>query len=423
MGRLAICAAILLTGVLRAGELGPPEDVSFRAVVDGSTQRYVLLLPQPFVAEQSHHLMVALHGHGSDRWQFAKHDSGSPAAARAVGAKYGMIYVCPDYRAKTSWMGPAAEADVVQILRAMRDRYAIGKVFLVGGSMGATSALTFAALHPDLVDGVVACNGLANHLEYERFQEAIVASFGGTKREIPVEYKRRSAEYHPEAFVMPVAFTTGGKDTSVPPDSVIRLAGILRKLDRRVLHIHRPEGGHSTTIPDATEALEFVVQQALGTTAPPAGGSLFAGQHPLSDDAEGRVELGLRVSVQAAGTLAAGWFYQARSETGQHVLRLWSQDGKELARAVAPAAAGAGWRRVPFRAPVAVAPGQILVLSYTADSHYVATAEGLARPVVRDGITAEAGLYSFETLGQMPDKTYRNMNYFLDLTYEKGGKE
>ena len=39
--------------------------------------------------------------------------SGTPVAARAAAVKYCMIYVSPDYRAKTSWMGPKAEADMV----------------------------------------------------------------------------------------------------------------------------------------------------------------------------------------------------------------------------------------------------------------------------------------------------------------------
>ena len=73
-----------------------------------------------------------------------------------------MIMVCPDYRAKTSWMGPKAEADVLQIIAELKKQYKIDKVFVCGGSMGGSSALTFTAMHPDLVDGVVSVNGTAN---------------------------------------------------------------------------------------------------------------------------------------------------------------------------------------------------------------------------------------------------------------------
>lgn len=422
MKLVLLSVGLLVAWTLSGGELGEPRDVTFQAQVDGSTQRYVERLPVPFAAEEVHHLMIALHGHGSDRWQFAQSDAGSAVASRAVAAKYGMIFVSPDYRAKTSWMGPLAEADVLQIIRTMRDRYRIGDVFLVGGSMGATSALTFTARHPGLVAGVVACNGLANHLEYENFQDAIAASFGGNKQQVPLEYKQRSAEYYPEAFTMPVAFTTGGQDRSVPPESVTRLANVLKKLDRRVLLIHRPEGGHSTTVPDATAALEFVVQEALGLGVE-GGGVFFAGQVPASDDAAGHVEVGLRLAVQAAGLIRGLWFYQARSETGEHVLHVWDAEGRELAQATVPAAEGPAWRYAELPVPLGVAAGQKLVLSYTADTHYVATPEVFVQPVVRAGITAEAGVYSFDELGKMPTKTYRQMSYLLDLVYERSGTE
>jgi len=261
---LASATYLLLSSlVLGASDLGVPKDVGFAARVDGTTQRYVELLPSDFDATKEHHVLMAFHGHGSDRGQYVKQNRGSCTGARNIAAKYGMVFISPDYRARTSWMGPKAEADVVQIIQELRARHRIGKIFLVGGSMGGSSVLTFAALHPDLVAGVCSCNGTANHLEYERFQPAIRASFGGTKEQIPLEYKKRSAEYWPEAFTMPVAITAGGKDRSVPPGSVLRLAHVLKQMKRRVLVVYRPDGGHSTTTADATAALEFVVQQAL----------------------------------------------------------------------------------------------------------------------------------------------------------------
>ena len=96
-------------------------------------------------------------------------------------------------------------------------------------------------------------------------------SFGGTKSKIPLEYKNRSAEYWPERLTMPVAFTTGGKDVSVPPQSVLRLAEILKKLRRPVLLIHREDGGHSTDYDDARKILDFVITtRTVTTTSAPA---------------------------------------------------------------------------------------------------------------------------------------------------------
>jgi pimeloyl-ACP methyl ester carboxylesterase len=239
-------------------------DVAFTAACDGTEQRYVLMLPAGFKADQPHDLLIALHGHGSDRWQFARDPRDECRAARDVAAAHDMIYVSPDYRAKTSWMGPKAEADLVQIIGELKRQHRIGRVFLCGGSMGGTSSLTFAALHAELVDGVAAMNGTANHVEFAGFQDAIAASFGGSKTEIPDEYKKRSAEFWPERFTMPVGITAGGKDAIVPPQSVVRLANILTASGRNVLLIQREEGGHSTNYDDAKAILEFVIQQARG---------------------------------------------------------------------------------------------------------------------------------------------------------------
>lgn len=254
-------AALAASTVLVAESI----DVVFKAKRDGTDQRYVVILPEDFDAEKPHSVLIALHGHGSDRWQFVKDKRDECRAARDAAAKHRLIYVSPDYRAKTSWMGPAAEADVVQIMAELKAKYRVDKVIVSGGSMGGTAALTFAALRPDLVDGVVSMNGTANLVEYDQFQGAIAASFGGTKADKPDEYKKRSAELHQGRLTMPIACTTGGKDRAVPPDSVLRLAEWLKAKERPMRLIHRPDGGHSTNYADATEAFEFVLSELAKT--------------------------------------------------------------------------------------------------------------------------------------------------------------
>ncbi len=243
-----------------------PQDITFKSTLDATEQRYVELLPEGFDEKALHDVVLALHGHGSDRWQFIKDARGECKGVRDVAVKFGCIVVSPDYRAKTSWMGPAAEADVVQIIEEVKQRHHVGRVFVAGGSMGGTGALTFTALHPDLVAGVCSMNGTANLVEYEKFRDAQAESFGGTKEQVPEEYRKRSAELWPEKFTMPVAFTTGGKDAVVPPESVLRLAEKLKQANRRVLSIHRESGGHSTNYEDTCAAMEFVFTEAGALT-------------------------------------------------------------------------------------------------------------------------------------------------------------
>ncbi len=268
---LRFAAAAFLVALNHAALAQAPLDLEFRAKADGSMQSYVEWLPPGFDAATTNDALLAFHGHGSDRWQFIRDARGECRGSRDVAARFGMIFVCPDYRAKTSWMGPLAEADTVQLIAELRQRHRVGRVFLVGGSMGGTAVLTFAALHPELVAGVCSLNGTANHVEYDKFQDAIAASFGGTKAQVPAEYKQRSAELWPEKFTMPVAFTTGGQDALVPPQSVLRLAEKLKQAGRKTLSLHREQGGHATTYEDTTAALEFVLREASATPLVPAG--------------------------------------------------------------------------------------------------------------------------------------------------------
>jgi pimeloyl-ACP methyl ester carboxylesterase len=247
----------------QAEEPEPPEDCAFKARIDGSTEHYVKLLPARFDPLKQHHLLIVLHGHGSDRWQYVREPRGECRAARDVAARFSFIFISPDYRAATSWMGPRAEADLVQIIQELRAQYRVDKIIVSGASMGGAGALSFAALHPELVDGVVSLNGTANLLEYENFQPAIQASFGGTKLQIPEEYKKRSAEYWPERLTMPIALTAGGQDTAVPPQSVVRLAKVLKTLQRPVLLLMQDNGGHSTSYEESIAAYEFTIYETL----------------------------------------------------------------------------------------------------------------------------------------------------------------
>ena len=119
--------------------------------------------------------------------------------------------------------------------------------------MGGTSALIFATLHPELIAGVCALNPTANLVEYAGFKDAIDTSYGSAE-----ERQKRSPELHADRLAIPVALTTGGQDTSVPPDSTLRLA---KKL-KRVLSLHRDTGGHSTSYEDTVKAMEWVLGEA-----------------------------------------------------------------------------------------------------------------------------------------------------------------
>ena len=101
------------------------QDVTFKAQCDGTEQKYVLLFPKTFTASVPHDLLIALHGHGSDRWQFINQERDECRVARDFAAEHEMLFVSPDYRASTSWMGPKAEADVVQMITDLKQAYRV----------------------------------------------------------------------------------------------------------------------------------------------------------------------------------------------------------------------------------------------------------------------------------------------------------
>lgn len=67
---LASTAWFLIISGANAEEFQTPEDVVFSSRLDRTEQRYIVLLPDKFDATVPHDVLLALHGHGSDRWQF-----------------------------------------------------------------------------------------------------------------------------------------------------------------------------------------------------------------------------------------------------------------------------------------------------------------------------------------------------------------
>jgi hypothetical protein len=108
--------------VLAASNSSVTNDVAFTASCDGTRQKYVQVLPADFTPNKPVDILIVLHGHGSDRWQFIRQDRPECRAVRDVARQRGMILISPDYRAKTSWMGPKAEADLVQIISELKEK-------------------------------------------------------------------------------------------------------------------------------------------------------------------------------------------------------------------------------------------------------------------------------------------------------------
>jgi N,N-dimethylformamidase beta subunit-like protein/uncharacterized protein DUF4082/Big-like domain-containing protein len=144
---------------------------------------------------------------------------------------------------------------------------------------------------------------------------------------------------------------------------------------------------------------------------------------PAVDDTGG-AELGLRFSPTTDGFITGIRFYKGTGNGGTHVGSLWRTTGERLAQATFSSESASGWQTVRFPTAVPVSAGQTYVASYTAPQgrysmeKYAFSSQGVnAGPLqVAGGFGATpAGVYSYP--GQYPDASFRNSNYFVDVTF------
>ena len=75
---------------------GNLNDIIFKSKVDLSEQRYIQILPVDFTSERRYDLIIALPGHGSDRWQFANDPRDECNAFRSFAVNHKMIALSPE---------------------------------------------------------------------------------------------------------------------------------------------------------------------------------------------------------------------------------------------------------------------------------------------------------------------------------------
>jgi hypothetical protein len=131
------------------------------------------------------------------------------------------------------------------------------------------------------------------------------------------------------------------------------------------------------------------------------------------------VTLGVRFTVDTAGTVSALRFYKGPGNTGVHTGTLWSASGSLLAAGTFSGESTTGWQTLTLASPVAVTPGGEYVASYRAPLGRYSTGAAfssgdLSRGPLRVG--AAAGAYTY---GAGFPSSSSSGNYLVDVVFNK----
>nr|QIO32460.1 DUF4082 domain-containing protein [Bradyrhizobium sp. 1(2017)] len=140
----------------------------------------------------------------------------------------------------------------------------------------------------------------------------------------------------------------------------------------------------------------------------------------LSDPDAAQVNLGVRFTSSAAGTINGIKYYKGTGDTGTHTGSLWSSTGTLLATATFMNETSSGWQTVIFNNPVSIAAGTTYVASYHSNGHYTSTSNYFNTPRVNGQLTAPAGnngVYTYGTGNLFPTSTFGATNYWVDVVY------
>ena len=141
------------------------------------------------------------------------------------------------------------------------------------------------------------------------------------------------------------------------------------------------------------------------------------------------VELGVKFTVSADGTITGLRFYKSALETGSHTGSLWTSTGQLLAQATFTDETASGWQTLVFTTPVAVTAGLTYVASYHANVSFVADTGYFSGDVVNGPLTALGstasggnGVFIYGANPAFPTSTYDASNYWVDVTFDASGE-
>ena len=163
-------------------------------------------------------------------------------------------------------------------------------------------------------------------------------------------------------------------------------------------------------------ASTLTTHQLFPNTATPA-----SDVNPVADGRTGpgpySYEMGVRITATAAAQVRAIRFYKSTGETGEHVGRVWTSGGTQLAQVTFAGEGPDGWQTAQLSAPLALTAGETYVISVNRNVYYPYTPGGLASEVVAGPVrTVVGGNGVFgDAAGTFPTASFGDSDYLVDL--------
>ena len=225
--------------------------ITYRSAADGK-EDWALFTP----GDTNRNTVVYLHGSFSTGDQiYTRKDIRAFWLSRILQGRHPLLSV--NMRG-TSYMSPAATRDLTDLLDECRRTYRLGKIVLLGGSGGASSAMAYACVHPERVGGVIAlgmCDIFAR-LDFARksplpvlqkLANTTFAAYGGTLEELPEVYRQRSVLANADKLTMPIVLTMGEKDALIPVAETRKIAVAFRNKPA-FQYVEIPGGNHDAAL-------------------------------------------------------------------------------------------------------------------------------------------------------------------------------
>jgi len=234
--------------------------INYQSTVDGF-EDWALLLS----GKNPSAWIIVLHGHGSTGDQlFTRQDIREAWLPKFLESGAGILTV--NLRG-SAWMSPAAVVDLQELLQWMRAEQGLEKTLFYSGSMGGTSNLIYAVLHPEDVNAVVALGAATDLSSYycwcldqslsiaRQIADAIREAYGGDPLSQKVLFQQHSVLQNTARLTMPVYLAHGGADILIPIEQSRNLAQAMQHQKYFCYH-EIPGGNHDSPLWDE-DAWEF----------------------------------------------------------------------------------------------------------------------------------------------------------------------